>query len=94
VAPELPEKERIFDLHHRYRRLANHQQPAKAEIVGKDTILVHVPPAVKDPRVVLFAWDCIAVHNLMNKEGLPAVCFRLELDAEVRERLSLRDAPH
>ena len=41
----------------------------------------------------MFAWDCIAVHNLMNKEGLPAVCFRLELNPEVAERLSLRDTP-
>ncbi len=91
VASELPEKERIYDLHHRYRRLRNHQQPARAEIVGKDTVVVHVPETVEDPQVVLFAWDCIAIHNLMNKEGLPAVCFRLELNAEVAQRLSLRD---
>jgi len=93
VAAELPEEERIYDLHHRYRRLANHQQPAKAEIVGKDTVAVHVPEAVKDPQVVLFAWNCIAIHNLMNKEGLPAICFRIELNAEIAQRLSLRDTP-
>lgn len=91
MPPELPQKERIYDLHHRYRRLANHQQPAKAEIVGKDTVVVHVPKTAQEPQVVLFAWDCIAIHNLMNKEGLPAVCFRLELNAEVAQRLSLRD---
>jgi hypothetical protein len=56
-----------------------------------DKIVVRMPPTATDPRVVLFAWDCIAVHNLMNKEGLPAVCFLPELDAEVRERLRLHD---
>lgn len=91
VAPELPEKERIYDRHHRYRRLAKYQQPADAEIVGKDTVVVHVPETVDDPQVVLFAWDCLAIHNLMNKEGLPAVCFRLELNDEIAKRLSLRD---
>ena len=93
VAPELPEKERLYDLDHRYRRLRNYQQSAKAEIAGKDTVVVQVPAAVKDPQVVLFEWDCIDVHNLMNKEGLPAVCFRLELNAEVAQRLSLCDTP-
>jgi sialate O-acetylesterase len=93
VSEELPEGQRIFDLHHRYRRLTQIQQPAKAEIVGKDTVVVHVPEAVKEPAVVLFAWDCIAVHNLMNKEGLPAVSFRIELDPEIAARLAPSDEP-
>ena len=90
VAPELPEKQRIYDLEHRYKRLKEIQQPAPAKIVGKDMIEITVPESVSDPKVLLFAWDCIAIHNLMNKEGLPAVSFRLELDPEIAERLELK----
>lgn len=78
---------------HHYRRLTQIQQPAKAEIVGKDTVVVHFPESVKEPAVVLFAWDCIAVHNLMNKEGLPAVSFRIELDPDIAQQLAPSGEP-
>ena len=90
VAPELPEKQRIYDLDHRYKRLKKIQHSAPAKIVGKDTIEITVPESVSEPKVLLFAWDCIAIHNLMNKEGLPAVSFRLELDPEIAEQLELK----
>ncbi len=46
---------------------------AKATIVG-DTVVVQ-SPAVPHPTVVRFAWNQIAVPNLMNKAGLPALPF-------------------
>ena len=92
VSPELPAKEKIFNLDHRYRRLQKYLQPARAEITGKDTVTIHVPKEVKDPKVVLFAWDCIAIHNLTNSAGLPGVSFRIELDPEVAKKLELKSA--
>jgi sialate O-acetylesterase len=79
AAPELPENERIADPVHRYNRLRKYLRPARAEIVGKDGVVVHLPPEITAPRYVTFAWDCLAIHNLRNREGLPAVAFRIEL---------------
>ena len=53
--------------------------PAEAQIVGPDTVAVTVPAEVKEPKYLTFAWNCEARYNLMNKEGLPAVSFRLTL---------------
>jgi sialate O-acetylesterase len=33
---------------------------------------------VKTPKYVRFAWHSLARHNLINKEGLPAVPFRTD----------------
>lgn len=48
--------------------------PAQAEIDG-DTVLVWSPEITR-PAKVRFAWNPIAVPNLMNKELLPASVFR------------------
>jgi len=50
---------------------------AQAKIAGLDTIEVRSPD-VKAPKFVRFAWNCEARHNLMNKEGLPAVSFKTD----------------
>ncbi len=47
--------------------------PAQATIVGH-TVVVQ-SPSVPHPTVVRFAWNQIAVPNLMNKAGLPALPF-------------------
>ena len=60
-------------------------------MIEGDDVLVWCD-AVPDPVAVRFGWHELAVPNLMNKEGLPAVCFRLELNPKVAERLSLQDA--
>jgi len=51
--------------------------PARAEIVTPDTIVV-TSNEVDSPKHVRFAWHCMARHNLINKEGLPAVSFRTD----------------
>jgi len=53
---------------------------ARAEIVGKDTLVVS-SPEVKTPKYIRFAWNCEARPNLMNAEGLPAVSFRTDDEA-------------
>ena len=50
--------------------------PAKARIVG-DRVQVTCD-RVTTPAAVRFAWDNIAVPNLMNKNGLPASSFRTD----------------
>ena len=50
---------------------------AQAKIVGTDRVEVWVPE-VKSPQCVRFGWNTLARFNLMNKEGLPAVSFRVE----------------
>jgi len=52
-------------------------RPAQARIVAKGTVEVTCPE-VKQPKFVRFAWHCLARHNLMNREGLPAVSFRTD----------------
>jgi sialate O-acetylesterase len=47
---------------------------ADAQIVGK-TVVVHAPQ-ISDPMAVRFAWSDIAVPNLMNAAGLPALPFK------------------
>ncbi len=47
---------------------------AQATIEGKDTIVLSSPDVPK-PVAVRFAWDKLAMPNLMNKEGLPAPAF-------------------
>jgi sialate O-acetylesterase len=49
--------------------------PADAKIVGNDVVVSS--EKVKAPTALRFAWDEAAVPNLMNKEGLPAVAFRI-----------------
>ena len=51
---------------------------AKAKIQGSDKIVVVSP--VKDPRLVRFGWNEAAQPNLLNKEGLPAMPFRVNVD--------------
>jgi len=51
---------------------------AKAKIEGSDKVAVVSP--VKDPRVVRFGWNEAAQPNLFNKEGLPAMPFRINVD--------------
>ena len=50
---------------------------ATAEIVGKDTVVVHLPNAMKEAFWVSFAWHPLSRHNLRNSEGLPAIPFRI-----------------
>ena len=57
------------------RRLVFHK--AKATILSKDTLEVRCA-TVTTPKFLRFAWDCIAIHNLVNSEGLPAVAFRTD----------------
>ena len=85
VAAELPKDQRTASDYHNWKRMEF--VPAEAEIVGNDTVLVHVPERVKAPAYLGFAWHPIAVHNLMNKEGLPAVSFRLTLTDDAACRL-------
>ncbi len=53
---------------------------AKAKIVGKDEVVVWVDgkAGVGVLKYVRFGWHCLARFNLMNKEGLPGVSFRVE----------------
>ena len=53
---------------------------AQAEIVAKDTVAVFAAQ-IKEPKFVRFAWYSLARHNLINKEGLPAVSFRTDSEA-------------
>jgi len=50
--------------------------PATAEITGPNTITL-TAEGVDAPTHARFAWHCLARHNLMNEEGLPAVSFRV-----------------
>lgn len=50
---------------------------ADAEIVAKDTIVV-TGRGVDEPVSVRFGWHPLVRHNLINKEGLPAVPFRTD----------------
>jgi sialate O-acetylesterase len=49
--------------------------PADAKIDGNDVVVSS--EKVKSPTALHFAWDESAVPNLMNKEGLPAIAFRI-----------------
>jgi sialate O-acetylesterase len=49
---------------------------AKAIIDG-NTIVVSAPE-IKNPVAVRFGWENIPMHNLFNKEGLPASPFRTD----------------
>lgn len=49
---------------------------AKARIVG-DTVVVSATD-VRHPRFVRFGWSCVAVPNLANKAGLPAMPFEAQ----------------
>ncbi len=52
--------------------------PAEAKIDGGDVVVIgHDVP---DPKAARFAWSPVAVPNLINKEGLPAVAFRTHHD--------------
>lgn len=50
--------------------------PATAEITGPGTITL-TAEGIDAPTHARFAWHCLARHNLMNEEGLPAVSFRV-----------------
>jgi sialate O-acetylesterase len=50
---------------------------AHARIVGEDTVEVW-HPKVPEPKYVRFAWHANPLHNLYNKEKLPAVPFRTD----------------
>jgi len=58
---------------------------AQAKIVGPDTVEVWSPD-VKTPKDVRFAWHSLARHNLINKEGLPAVPFRTDTEWTVEDK--------
>ena len=49
----------------------------KAEIAGKDTVVVHLPPEMKEVFWVGFAWNALSRNNLRNSEGLSAIPFRI-----------------
>ncbi len=58
--------------------LAGEAQPwteAKAEVVSKDTVAVSAE-GIDKPVAVRFAWDKLAVPNLVNSVGLPTSPFR------------------
>jgi hypothetical protein len=48
-------------------------QPAQAQVHGRTVIVSS--PAVRDPEMVRFPWSDIAVPNLFNKRGWPALAF-------------------
>ena len=50
--------------------------PAAARITGPNTIVL-TAEGIDDPTHARFAWHCLARHNLMNEQGLPAVSFRV-----------------
>ena len=50
---------------------------AHAEIVGPDSVMVW-SEAVAEPKQVRFAWHDVAMSNLANGAGLPALCFRTD----------------
>ena len=54
----------------------DHFVSAKARIVG-DTVVVSAT-GVEHPRFVRFGWSCVAVPNLANKAGLPAMPFEAQ----------------
>lgn len=56
-------------------RLVFHR--AKARIVDARRIEVR-SAAIASPKFVRFAWNCTAIHNLVNSAGLPAVSFRTD----------------
>jgi sialate O-acetylesterase len=51
--------------------------PAKAVIQGNTVVLTC--PEVKKPKQIHFAWNEAAMPNFFNREGLPAVPFRIKL---------------
>ena len=50
---------------------------AQAEIAGADSLLVW-SEEVPAPKQVRFAWHDVAIPNLANGAGLPALCFRTD----------------
>ena len=48
-------------------------QPAQAQVHGRTVIVSS--PAVRHPEMVRFPWSDIAVPNLFNKRGWPALAF-------------------
>jgi len=52
--------------------------PAKAKIAGVGKVVLS--SGVKDPKAVRFGWNEAAQPNLFNKEGLPAMPFRVNVD--------------
>jgi sialate O-acetylesterase len=52
--------------------------PATAKIEGLDKVVVSLP--MKDAKTVRFGWNEAAQPNLFNKEGLPAMPFRVNVD--------------
>ena len=77
VAPPLSKDEYHPSDQHYTGRLRKHFVKATAEIVGKDTIVVHIPAEVSEPFWISFAWHPLARHNLYNSEGLAAFPFRI-----------------
>ncbi len=77
VAPPLPKEEYHPSEQHYTGRLKKHVVKAKAEIAGKETIVVHFPPEVPEPFWISFAWNALSRHNLRNSEGLSAIPFRI-----------------
>jgi sialate O-acetylesterase len=49
-------------------------QPAQAQVHGRTVIVSS--PEVKHPEMVRFAWSDIAVPNLFNRRGWPALPFQ------------------
>jgi sialate O-acetylesterase len=62
--------------------------PAQAKIDGDSVVLTSA--AVPEPRRARFAWSKVAIHNLMNKEGLPATAFHTHwpVDPDLGENLA------
>jgi sialate O-acetylesterase len=51
--------------------------PANARIVGRSVVVV--TNAIQHPKAVRFAFNCVAVPNLANRAGLPAMPFEVQL---------------
>lgn len=58
-------------------------QPARAEIVGNDCVMVS-SANVKEPAAVRYAWSNAPVATLFNDIGLPASPFRSDTPVELR----------
>jgi len=71
-----PQVERYYD------QLKPVLKPAIAKILDADTVEITVPDGIDNPGHLLYGYDNTARVNLLNSEGLPAVCFRLKLGQE------------
>lgn len=77
VAPPLSREAYHPSELHYMLRLRQRMISVQAEIIGKDTVVVHLPAKMKEAFWVSFAWHPLSRSNLRNSEGLSAIPFRI-----------------